>query len=893
MQIVATHNSLDFDALAAAFAVTKLNPTARIALCSPVLGNIRDFLTLHRNNLSLVPMKHLKDKAKEISKIFLVDCQHILRLDPVIQQLIKAGIPYAVFDHHEFDDNKTSLGIDAQTDSIIECVGAATTLLVEQIKNRGIKLNSFEASLLALGIYEDTGALTYSSTTYRDAACVTFLLQQGADLQLINQYMRTKLNESQQALFEQLVSHARVVNMSGQRVVFSAANCDEYIDGLAVLTRKLMEVESADATFVAVYMRDRIYLVGRSDSSIINVRNVVHLYGGDGHPGAASAAIKSIDKNNSSAAAILNNIEEFLQKNVVPELTAVQIMSVPAKMILPSVSMEEAGKIMIRHDLDGLLIAEEGEILGVISKRDVDQAQHHQLDHAPVSGFMSHPVITVKPGTTLSEIQSILTTHNIGRVPVLNSAGKLLGLVSRTDILQALFSKSPFAHQISPIKDPLSETEDIQEIGTLQNLHDPLQALDADNLWLYKEIGSAAVALNMTAYAVGGSVRDMLLGFQTFDLDFVIEGSAIAVAEKLVKRHPDKFMITNKHERFQTATLSFLGKESHLIDLSTARQEFYEYPAALPTVEPSLLKEDVFRRDFTINTLALSLNPNNFGKLINHFNGLEDLTLGTVRVLHQFSFIEDPTRILRAARFASRFAFIIDQNTAQLASHAIEMGIFDNLGGVRMKEELRLILESPSRLEALEILSKLGAKLRYLDEELEYGIEQRKLLRRAKQLLSRYPLNKEDNWLVYLALLLSNIPSARLENVLARLHLAAEARDSIARGLAIEEQLLRFGKNPKRSQIYAVLHNNNDISLAIAASLSAPGSPVRRSIKLYFEELKEIKTDLDGEDLLKSGFKEGRELGKALQALLNAKLDQIICNRQEELAFIESELAAK
>lgn len=314
LQIVATHTSMDFDALAAACAVTKLNPTARIALCSPVLGNIRDFLTLHRNSLPLVPMKHLKEQTKEISKIFLVDCQHAQRLDPVIQQLIKTGIPYAVFDHHEFDESKNGLGANAQTDSMIECVGAATTLLVEKIQQKNIKLNSFEASLLALGIYEDTGALTYPTTTYRDAECVAFLMRNGADLQLINQYMRTKLNDAQQKLFEELVAHARVVDVSGNRIAFSAASCDDYIDGLAILTRKLMEVESADATFTAVYMRDRIYLVGRSDSSAINVRDIAHLYNGDGHAGAASAVIKSIDKNNPAPAAILNNIEQFLQK---------------------------------------------------------------------------------------------------------------------------------------------------------------------------------------------------------------------------------------------------------------------------------------------------------------------------------------------------------------------------------------------------------------------------------------------------------------------------------------------------------------------------------------------------------------------------------------------------
>lgn len=895
MQIIATHNSLDFDALAAAFAVFKLNPSARIALNSPVLGNMRDFLTLHRNNLPLVPIKHLKNKTAEISKIFLVDCQHIQRLDPVIQQLIKEGVSYTIFDHHEFDDSKDSLGNNAQTDSLIECVGAATTLLVEQIQIKGISLNTFEASLLALGIYEDTGALTYATTTYRDAECVTFLLKQGADLHLVNEYMRTKFTADQQELLEQLVSHVRIINVSGNRVAVSAARCEGYVDGLATLTRKLMEVESAIATFTAVYMRDRIYLVARSDSPAINVRDIVRLYEGDGHHGAASAVIKPNKKNDATPASILNYIEEFLQKNIEPELTAAQIMTVQTKMILPSVSMQEAGKIMIRHALDGLLVAEEGKILGVIAKRDVDQAQHHKLEHAPVSGFMSRPVIAVKPDTPLSEIQKILTSNNIGRVPVLDNSGNLLGLISRSDMLQALFSKSKYGQSLSSAEDRYGAEQiniSVEPNKIVRVSKNPLQVLDINDLWLYKTIGNTAASLNMTAYAVGGSVRDMMLGLKNFDQDFVIEGSAIDVAEKLIKENPDKFSIISKHERFQTATLHYIcNAAKHTIDLSTARQEFYEYPAALPTVEPSLLKEDLFRRDFTINTLALSLAPENFGALINYFSGLEDLQHGTVRVLHQFSFIEDPTRILRAARFASRFAFSIDQNTAQLASHAIEIGIFDNLAGVRMKEELRLILESDYRLAALEILSKLGARLRYLDEELQYGLEQRKYLRRAQQLLQHYHMNKEEAWLVYLGLLLSRLPHARLDNVLARLHLSADAREHIVRGLSIDEQLLRLGRNPKRSQIYSVLHSNHDVSLAIAASLSSPGSPVRRSIKLYLEELKKVKTDLAGQDLLKLGFKEGRELGKLLQSLLAAKLDQIVQNEQEELAFIQKERA--
>ncbi len=892
MQIVVSHNSLDFDALAAQFAVTKLNPTARIALCGPVLGTTRDFLALYRNRLSLILMKHLRDKEKEISKIFIVDCQHIQRLDPIIQKLINDGTPYAVIDHHDFDDK--GLGVNAQTDSIIDCVGAATTLLVEQIQKKNLKITPFEASLLALGIYEDTGALTYSTTTARDAACVTFLLQNGADLKIINEYMRAKLKEPQQALFEQLISRAQVINMAGNKIVFAGATCADYIDGLAILTRKLTEVESADAAITAVHMRDRTYLVGRSDTTTINVREVMRLYDGDGHAGAASAVVKGEQKL--TPAEILSDIEHFLRKNIQPELTAVQIMSAQVKMILPRISMEEAGKIMIRHDIDGLLIVEEGKILGVISKRDVDQAQHHQLGHASVLGFMSRPVISVKADTTFSEIQSILIRNNIGRVPVLDDNGHLLGIVSRGDILQALFHEPiSFGHDNLPMTQMQTVGRKItpDDYKSNSKLQDPLLSLDADNLWLYQTIGAVANELNMVAYAVGGSVRDMLLGLSNFDLDFVIEGSAIALAEKLVEKYPEKFILANKHERFQTATIHFICQDKREVDLSTARQEFYEYPAALPTVEPSLLREDASRRDFTINTLVFSLDPNSFGTLVDYFNGLEDLQAGQIRVMHQLSFIEDPTRILRAARFASRFGFTIDDNTAQLASHAIEMGIFDNLAGVRMKEELRLILESPNRLIALEILSHLGAKLRYLDEELEYGPEQRKIIRRAQRVLPKYLSIENEAWLVYLALLLSSLSAARLENVLARLHLTSEVRVAIIRGLAIDEELMRLGKHPKRSDIYKVLHGSSPISLGIAASLSAPGSPVRRAIKLYFEELINVKVILTGQDLLKMGFKEGRELGQVLQALLNARLDQFVNNRQEEMAFIKTELANK
>ena len=998
MQIAVSHTSLDFDALASQLGVTKLHPQARMAVCSPLLGNMRDYLTMHRSQLPLVQMKYLGDEP--VSKIFIVDCQHLDRLDPVVQELIARGTPYSIFDHHENDSQ--GLAGKAQTDSIIEPIGACTTLLVEKIEKGKIKLNPFEATLLALGIYEDTGCLTYNNTTNRDATALAFLLRQGADLQVINEYMRPKFTDAQQALLQDMVTGARLVNLCGKRVVFAAAVTSDYIDGLATLTRKLIEIESADAAFAAVQMRDRIYLVGRSDTPAIDVRQVVRLYGGDGHMGAGSAVIKNIvgapidtdgscapdnttlseepvgakfmspgleqpaktraqqasplhsDEHCRSVAGtagvptkILADIEKFLTENVEPELTAEKIMSMPAKMILPSVSMDEAGKIMIRYNLDGLLVAEEGKVVGVIGKRDVDQALHHKLGHAPVSGFMSRPVITISPDTAFSDIQSIMVRNNIGRLPVMSKTGELLGVVSRSDVLRILFNKTPdgehglinFAPTVSSdniASNGLSKprpynTHDIEpsipvikpdrDYTQILAIHERLSALDPDIIWLFREIGNIAGQSNMSAYAVGGLVRDMILGLDQLDLDFVIEGSAITIAEKLTANHPDKFKLLNKHERFQTATVSYLSNPERTIDLSTARQEFYEHPAALPTVEPSLLKEDIFRRDFTINTLALALNPDQFGILIDYFHGLEDLQAGIVRILHQFSFVEDPTRILRAARFASRFGFKLDDNTAELARHAIAMGIFDNLAGARMKEELRLILASPIRLTALEILSALGAKLRYLDEELAYGNTEKKLLRRGEQVLKQYAVTedrsgkigtvavpdrsdvlrrsrrgeiyepattKEQSWLVFLALLLSRLPLERLVRILGRLHLVNEDREMIIRGLSLDQEITQLKKNAKHSEIYRVFHNAADVSLAIAACLARPGSPGRRVIKLYLEELNGVHTELSGRDLLQMGFSEGPEIGKALEVLLNAKLDGIVRNRQEEEEFIKN-----
>lgn len=885
MEIVVTHNNMDFDALAAQFGITRLYPSVKIVLGQPLQGNVRDFMALYRSSLPLIQAKYID--FERVSRIFVVDCQHIDRLDSSVKSFLsekKRTPTIVVFDHHELDPN--GLNLIASSDSVIKPAGAATSLVVDEMRKRKIKLTQFEATLLALGIYEDTGSLSFSGTTELDARCVAYLLKYGVDLEQVNAYIRPKLNDEQINLLETLVINSRVEFFQGAKVVFASFKTKNFIEGLANLTNKLLEILSCDAAFCAVYMRDRIHLVGRSDSQSVDVRSVVRKFGGDGHRGAGSAVIKKADPNQ-----VLEEVQKQLSDRIPPEPTAQEIMIAPVRTIRPISSMEEASRMMLRYGQDGFVVVDEGEVVGIISRRDIDQSMHHKLGHAPVQGFMSRPVISVKPETPLREIQRLMVSEDIGRVPVLSEDGELIGLITRHTLLQMLYGDHSVEGDFVESEERQSFLPRAKVPNKGMQFHDKLDSLESSVRWLCHELGRVAATNNMVAYAVGGSVRDLFLSRPNFDLDFVVEGSAIKLAETIEREYPSRLEVIAKHERFQTATLSFYADRKREVDLSTARTEFYEYPASLPTVEPSRLEQDLFRRDFTINALAVCLNPGRFGELIDHYDGLIDLRKKIIRILHPFSFIEDPTRLVRAARFAARLGFHLETKTKERAKKAIAMGIFDDLGGVRLRDELRMILESPSRTVALDLLAELGGCLRFLDTELEYSLRTKHLLRRAERLLERYDV--EEQWIVYLGLLVSSLPSDRLAIDLERLALSNDQKNKIINGIILSKQAMEEFDGASRSKIFKTLHGQSNQSIAIAACLAAAGTNVRRMIKLYLEELSDITVRLTGKDLVEMGILEGPQIGKVLNELLCARLDGTVKTESEERKFVLMHLNAQ
>jgi tRNA nucleotidyltransferase (CCA-adding enzyme) len=884
VEIALSHSNMDFDSLSAQYALTRLYPSCRMVLGYPLTGNVRSFMSLNRSNLPVMQVK-LIDPAK-VSRFFMVDCQSFTRLDDSCRKLMDPDYdsesgkpphfvkPVTVFDHHAVDD--AGLMSIATPDSLIERVGACTTLLVERIRREKIELTSFDATVLAIGIFEDTGCLTYSGTTARDADVVAYLISRGADLAVVREYIRPRMEPEQVQLFEVLLQRAMTMNVDGQRYVLTSFQMPHYVEGLATITRQLMEVETCDGAFTIVKMRDRVHIVGRCDSKALSCRDIVRVFGGDGHPGAASAVVKGGDESE-----ILGQIVELIRQHSAPQPVASDIMVSPVRTIRPDISMDEAGRIMVRYGLDGLVVSDGSELLGIVSRRDIDQSSHHKLGHAKVSGFMSKPVIAVEENTTLNEIQNLMIVEDIGRLPVLDAHGSLVGLVSRDDVLKCLFGVN-YSRANNLDVEPV---ERVAPPSSGLNLADKLKEMDEETFALFQIIGDAASSLNMVAYAVGGLVRDLLLGQPNFDLDFVIEGAAGELAEKLCRDFGEKFELLATHERFQTATLKVRGDLEREIDLSTARTEFYEFPAALPEVEPSKLEQDLLRRDFTINALAVCINPERFGDLIDLFAGLRDLEKKVIRILHPFSFIEDPTRIVRAARFAGRFGFHFDTRTREQARRAVAMGIFDDLGGVRIKAELKMILEAPQRIKTLTLLSDLGGNLCYLDKQLDFCDSVKRSMRRCERLLSRFAVL--EPWIVYLGALLSELSVDRVRGVLDRLMLTNKQKENIESGLDLHRQMPLSMKELKRSEVYEMMLGRSRESLAIAAAIAQVGSDLRRGLKLYIEELADTKIAINGGDLLALGYEPGPKIGETLSAVLAARLDKEVASREEELALAQ------
>ncbi len=692
MQVILTHEQSDFDAVASQLGAFLLQDSAFAVLPKALNRNVREFLRFYSADLPFIPAGDLPKES--ITSVTLVDTQSLI----TIKGLNKKTSIF-VIDHHK---KKNNLPPEWEFNQVESC--ACTTYFIEQlIENNNLSLSIIEATLLLLGIYEDTGSLTYATTTARDASAVAYLLSRGASLKIAAEFLNPPLTPEQQKLFEALMVNSQTVTIANQHIFVSYADAPNLGDEVSSIAHKICDLIDPDALFIFVSIHEGIRLVARSVSDQINTSQIAKDFNGGGHQRASAALIKHNKKNPSQLMDIVHVFLDELPGYVQPAVTVEQIMSKKPLTITPETTINEALTLMQRFGYEGYPVIRGKKIMGLLNRRAVDKARAHNLKKTAAS-LMEAGDIHVYPGDSLDHLQHIMARTGWGQVPVVSpNSQEIIGIATRTDLLKTLAGT--------------------QE-GTIRKMNLSLEMekqIAPGQFSLLKLISIAASDINTPIYLVGGFVRDLILNSPSPDLDFVVEGDALQLASLLAERYGGK---VTSHKKFGTAKWWPLSAESETpsikiplptdqisdlpptIDLISARTEFYEKPTALPTVKKGSIKLDLHRRDFTINTMAVRLDNSFFGDVYDHWGGLNDLNQKKVRVLHSLSFVDDPTRILRAIRFEQRFAFNIEKRTLELMREAASL--LEEVSGDRIRHELDQIMVEDKAIAMLSRIGKLG-----------------------------------------------------------------------------------------------------------------------------------------------------------------------------------------
>jgi len=868
MKVIMTHDKTDFDALAAMLAAWKLCPDAIPLLPHRPNRNLRDFLALYGEELPFVDLEALP--SGRITEVLLVDTQSLSRL-----RGMDSHTRVQIIDHHPLN-----IELDDRTSFTGEQVGATTTLLVEQIQERRLPLSVVEATLLLLGIYEDTGSLSYSTTTPRDIRAAAWLLEEGANLNVASKFLRQPLTEDQQKLYRRLVDESKIYRIQGCNILIAAVTLDTYVEELSTLVHKLNDLFDPDACFLLAGFEDSLQLVARSRTDAVDVAEIASYFHGGGHDKAAAALIQNMGIEEAK-----KRLLELLHKHIRPLVTVEEIMSRAVYTLTPDISISEANVLMHRYGHEGFpIVSRRGKLLGILTRKEIDRALHHGLGDASVSAYMHKGNVSVSPQDSVTEVQRVMIEHGLGQVPV-EKDGQFVGIVTRTDLIK-LWATNPRPSRASEITHKLEEA-----------LPAPLR----DILFAARDVANE---MGYSLYIVGGFVRDLLLGTPTLDLDLVVEGDAIALARRLVRIIGGR---VRSHSRFGTAKIILGGTAGTnlpaSLDFVTARREFYERPTALPQIERSSIKQDLYRRDFTINTMAICLDRDRYGELLDFYGGEKDLQARRIRVLHNLSFVEDPTRMLRAVRLEQRLGFTIEERTAELIDDALEL--LNRVTPERLRHEVYLILEeqepemSLRRLEELGLLPRICPALRY-DEwvakkfgELRKAIRQRVELQRIVdfspvELLppgASAPLEGHKGKptpVDYLALMAFRMSREEIDSLIERLRIAGtDARQlrEMSELVTNLHKLNREGLAP--SEVYDLLHDYHVESLFVLR-VATDSEIVRRYVDLYMRKLRWVKPRIDGNYLKKIGVPVGPHYGEILSRLRKARLDGKVATLEEE-----------
>jgi len=871
VRIITTHLSADFDAFAAAVCAVRLYPDHKVLFPGSHEAAVRRFLA--DTGYPFPELKLRRARRETIEHAVVVDTSTPARLGEVWDLIQRDSCPIDLIDHHA---EERSDGIDATT-TVFRAVGATCTIIADLFAERGIEPTEEEASLLMMGIYEDTGGFSYRETTADDLRVVARLVELGGSLTWVRRWVLKGLQPEQLSLLNRIVEASEVILINGIPVSLAMVEVDQYHEEAAYVVHRWVETFELPIGIVMLIQPPNINLILRARVQGLHLGRVAQNFGGGGHATAASARV-----SDRMPVELREQLLQAIAETLPPPATAIDVANRHIFSVEAKDCVQSCKDRMNQLRLNAMPVQDTaGRLTGMVTRQILDRALAHGMADRPVQAIMYPELPMVPASASLAELRDLFLERSY-RFVVVEEGGHPAGIVTRMELFRRLFERQHTAgsgldHRMAGAR-PIS-----QSISRLlrENTAPWVQEL-------LRTAKAVADTVGIPVYLVGGMVRDFLLGRSNEDIDLVVEGSGIDFAYALAayvdgRCHP--------HKPFLTAVVTL--PDGHRVDVASARTEFYKTPAALPEVETSLIRQDLYRRDFTINSLAVALHGEKHGELVDFFGGRKDLQRRDIRVLHSLSFIDDPTRAIRAVRYALRLDFTISPDTRNLITTAVDEGVFDRLSGQRLRRELQILLAEDHPTLAIELLAGLGL-LPALCEGLNWSADLRAYLSEVEGQLAWFELEQlgaiPEPWLLFLGgLALRSGPDVLLR-LADRLQLTGEQRCRI---LGIERGVaeVREASSPSLRRSFRVRAVEGQHPEVVLLAMAGIDLEARRRLADAIEAAVRVQPQISGRHLVDAGIESGPWVGLALKQTRDAIVDGEI-DADDSLSYA-SEVARK
>lgn len=860
----------DSDQIAAARALVLLNGAQNVKVTKNFIcpSNIKWLIT---DNSWFFTSKNL-DQVQSIKKIHIIGIGRNYRLSSVFNILSKQQCEVYLYTIPSRDNNIPEFPINVnliQLPTFCYC-----SYFINNIIEKMITLSYNDALLFLIALYERTWCGLNSRITNIDKKCITYLQSYNLPQKLISNTICLGLREGQKGLLKDIILSASEQFINGFPITISVVRSSGNVQETKPILESAWAKLDPYALVIGLLDKYRTQIFCRSKFVNINFRKIFKFRKYFIEDGWIKFEIEEQDETK-----IIKALLKELEDNFRFEPMAKDIVSPLPKCVDSRETVANVHDIMLLYNLMCVVVTQNNKYLGVITRRDIDRAIQMNLWDAEIGTFVSQNIPSVEPETPIRVVKKLMITRNLYHIPVVKK-DQVLGVINALEVLRSLSDNIPLPSNYLPI-------EFTSKLPSSYQIKQSLKKHLNQKIYNFLQIVSQnAKSLCKQVYLVGGFVRDLLLNRKSFDMDIVVIGDALEFVEKL---KAELSLETHIFEEFHTVRVKI---DDYKVDFATARIEHYSKPAALPHVEFSGLSSDLFRRDFTINALAISLNIDNMYELIDFFGGYNDLLDRKIKILHFLSFFEDPTRLFRAVRFMTRFNFDLEFDTQRAFNFALEKEVITNLSLSRISAEVTRCLLEENPYKVLKKLLELGL-LRYIHDNLNkdnfiYHLNSYKIVPNLLNEFSKIFETQLDKESILWTGLLMHISQSDVKHLMNQFNFSYSRKQKILQSLNtinnIPLKLANININDKVSLFFALrnLYPETYISL-MAFGLDSLG---RRKVKYFLLHLKNTKCELSGSDLINLGIKPGPQIRAILDDLIAKKIKGEISSRKEEEEYV-------